>query len=118
MFSSMGSCGQRARGRAHDNWVFNTPHHSSQRMRKIHPVVFAVAVNFLSSVKEETRLSMWLSPLLRQRVFFFLSFLKILKIYLFLRAPEREAETQAEGEAGSMQGAQGGTRSWDPGVTP
>ena len=30
---------------------------------------------------------------------------------------EREAETQAEGEAGSMQGAQCGTRSCDPGVT-
>ena len=26
---------------------------------------------------------------------------------------EREAETQAEGEAGSMQGAQCGTQSWD-----
>ena len=27
-------------------------------------------------------------------------------IYLFMRDTEREAETQAEGEAGSMQGAQ------------
>ena len=35
-----------------------------------------------------------------------------------MREGEREAETQAEGDAGSMQGAQGGTRSQDPGVTP
>ena len=28
-----------------------------------------------------------------------------------MRDPQREAETQAEGEAGSMQGAQRGTRS-------
>ena len=32
-----------------------------------------------------------------------LCFIKILFI-LFMRNPEREAETQAEGEAGSMQG--------------
>ena len=30
---------------------------------------------------------------------------------------ESEAETQAEGEAGSMQVAQGGTRSRDPRIT-
>ena len=30
---------------------------------------------------------------------------------------ERETDTQAEGEAGSMQGARRGTRSRDPGVT-
>ena len=30
---------------------------------------------------------------------------------------EREAETQAEGEAGPLQGAQRGTRSQDPGIT-
>ena len=29
------------------------------------------------------------------------------------REREREEETQAEGEAGSMQGAQCGTQSWD-----
>ena len=40
-------------------------------------------------------------------------------IYLFMRDTEIEAETQAEGgEAGSMQGAQCGTRSWDPGSRP
>ena len=39
-------------------------------------------------------------------------------IYLFMRDTEREAETQAEGEAGSMQGARCRTRSQDPGVTP
>ena len=35
-----------------------------------------------------------------------------LKIYLFMRHREKETqrgETQAEGKAGSMQGAQGGT---------
>ena len=30
----------------------------------------------------------------------------------------REAETQAEGEAGSMPGAPRGTRSWDPRIMP
>ena len=34
------------------------------------------------------------------------------------REREREAETQAEGEAGSMQGAQRGTRSQDSRITP
>ena len=34
------------------------------------------------------------------------------------REREREAETQAEGEAGSMKGAQRGTRSWVPRITP
>ena len=34
----------------------------------------------------------------------------------FVRDTEREAETQAEGGAGSMQGARCGTRSWDPEV--
>ena len=31
---------------------------------------------------------------------------------------EREAETQAEGEAGSMQAARCGNRSWSPGSHP
>ena len=35
-----------------------------------------------------------------------------------MRNKEREAETQAEGEAGSTQGARCGTRSWNPGITP
>ena len=35
-----------------------------------------------------------------------------------MRDTQREAETQAEGEAGPMQGARRGTRSRDPGVTP
>ena len=39
-------------------------------------------------------------------------------IYLFMRETEGEAETQAEGEAGSLQGAQWRTQSQDPGVTP
>ena len=34
-----------------------------------------------------------------------------------MRHTEREAETQAEGEAGSLQGARRETRSQDPGVT-
>ena len=43
-----------------------------------------------------------------------------LKIYLFMVDTERERDThtQAEGEAGSMQGAQRGTRSWDSRTTP
>ena len=48
----------------------------------------------------------------------FLKMLKIIFIYLFMRDPEREAETQAEGEAGSLRGAQCRTGSRDPGVTP
>ena len=40
------------------------------------------------------------------------------KIYLFTRDTVRETETQAEGEAGSLWGAQCGTRSRDPEVTP
>ena len=39
-------------------------------------------------------------------------------IYLFMRDTEREAGTQAEGETGSMQGAQCGTRSWVSRITP
>ena len=35
-----------------------------------------------------------------------------------MRDKEREAETQAEGEAGSMQGLQGGTRSQDSRIMP
>ena len=36
-----------------------------------------------------------------------------------MRETERQAETQAEeGEAGSMQGAQRGTRSWESEITP
>ena len=35
-----------------------------------------------------------------------------------MRDREREAETQEEGEAGSLQGAPFGTRSQDPGFTP
>ena len=46
---------------------------------------------------------------------FFLRF-----IYLFIhdKQREREVETQAEGEAGSMQGARCGTRSQDLRVMP
>ena len=43
-------------------------------------------------------------------------FFKILFIYSW--KTEREAETQAEGEAGSLQGAWCGTQSQDPGITP
>ena len=39
-------------------------------------------------------------------------------ICLFMRDTGREAETQAEGEAGSLWGPQCGTRFRDPGVTP
>ena len=50
----------------------------------------------------------------REVVFFF--FFK--RSYLFMIDIEREAETQAEGEAGSMQGARRGTRSRVSGVRP
>ena len=45
-------------------------------------------------------------------------FLFFSKFYLFVRETERKAETQAEGEAVSMQGAGCGTRSLDPRITP
>ena len=46
--------------------------------------------------------------------FFFKDF-----IYLFIETQrEREAEAHAEGEAGSMQGASGGTRSRVPRIKP
>ena len=45
--------------------------------------------------------------------FFFKDF-----IYLFMRDTETEAETQAEGEAGSMWAAQRGTQSQDSRITP
>ena len=35
-----------------------------------------------------------------------------------MRDTHTEAETQAEGEAGSMQGARRGTRSWVSRITP
>ena len=38
--------------------------------------------------------------------------------YLFMTEREREAETQAEGEAGSMQEARRGTQSWVSRITP
>ena len=46
-------------------------------------------------------------------VFFFKDF-----IYLFMRNTEREAETQAEGEAGSLRGARCGTQSQVSRITP
>ena len=49
--------------------------------------------------------------------FFIFIFLKDF-IYLFIRDTQGEAETQAEGEAGPMQGARCGTRPRDSGVTP
>ena len=50
---------------------------------------------------------------------FFVSLLfKILFLFIHERHTHREAETQAEGEAGSVQGARGGTRSRAPGSRP
>ena len=48
--------------------------------------------------------------------FFFFFFLKI--FYLFTHERQREAEIQAEGEAGSMQEALCGTRSLVSRITP
>ena len=39
-------------------------------------------------------------------------------VYLFMRNKERERETQAAGEAGSLRGPRRGPRFRDPGVTP
>ena len=39
-------------------------------------------------------------------------------IYLFMIDQEREAQAQAEVEAGSMPGARRGTRSWDSRTGP
>ena len=47
----------------------------------------------------------------------FILFLKIDLIYLFMRGTEREAETQAEKEAGSLLGIRCGTRFQDLGIT-
>ena len=44
--------------------------------------------------------------------------LRFLKKFIYERHTEIEAETQAEEEAGSTQGAGHGTRSQDPGVMP
>ena len=46
-------------------------------------------------------------------IFFF-----FLRFYLFMRDTEKETETQAEGEVGSLRGARRGTQSQDPGITP
>ena len=51
------------------------------------------------------------SELGQRKNFILFIFLKILFIYLLMRDTETGAETQAEGEAGSMQGARRGTRS-------
>ena len=49
-------------------------------------------------------------------------FLFFLRFYLFIsentQRGEREADTQAEGEAGSTPGVRCGTRSWDSRITP
>ena len=50
-------------------------------------------------------------------IFFIFYFFKNL-IYLFMSDTQREAETQVEGEAGSMQEARCGTRSQDMGIMP
>ena len=49
---------------------------------------------------------------------FFYLFVYFLGFYLFIHEMQREAETQAEGEGGSLQGAHCGTLSQDPRVAP
>ena len=46
-------------------------------------------------------------------LFFYLTFKKMFYLFVHERHTERELETQAEGEAGSMQGAGCGTPSCD-----
>ena len=48
----------------------------------------------------------------------FLSLCCFSKDFLFIHERHRKAETQAEGEAGSRQGARCGTRSWVSGIRP
>lgn len=55
-----------------------------------------------------------LSPHVVSSLFFFLN----TTFYSFMRDTERLAETQAEEEAGSMQGALRGTQSRDPRIMP
>ena len=43
-------------------------------------------------------------------------FIYFLRFYLFIHERHREAETEAEGEAGFVQGARLGTRTQDPGI--
>ena len=50
--------------------------------------------------------------------FVFILFFKKDFVYLLIRDTEREAETQTEGEAGSMWGVRRGTRSWVSRITP
>ena len=56
----------------------------------------------------------WILNLIR--VFFFLFNLKIIYFLIHERHTEREAETQAEGEAGFLQEARYGTQSRDSGI--
>ena len=65
-----------------------------------------------STTLQGCRVLVWLAFFLSS-FFFYLDF-----IYLFMRDTEKEAETQAEGEAGSLRGPRCGTRSQDPGITP
>ena len=54
-----------------------------------------------------------MSLLIKGNFFFLKDF-----IYLFMKDTQREAEAQAEGEAGSLWGGPGGTQSQDPRITP
>ena len=46
-----------------------------------------------------------------------IKFIFFFRFYLFIHKRHKEAETRAEGEAGSLQGARCGTRSQGPGIT-
>ena len=51
-------------------------------------------------------------------IIFFIFYFFTNLIYLFMRDTQREAETQVEGEAGSMQGTQCGTQFRVSRITP
>ena len=58
------------------------------------------------------------SPNLHSYVFFSSNHFTLVALRLFIHERQREAKPQAEGEAGSMQGARGRTRFWVSRIMP
>ena len=64
-----------------------------------------------------TSLPKW-SPSILEKVLFIFFFKDFIYLFMIVTKREREAETQAEGEAGSMKGARRGIRSRVSRITP